>query len=237
MFYAAIHAPSGNAPQNCVWRAQILIPLDWLIAFMQQANGPIVRSFDLSAYNRTGDRVVITTDAPPYGFGGVLQINERIVSYFADTLQPHDKVVLGITAEPTSADQQVLEAFSILLALREWSKHWLHKRVQLCTRSDNIASLALCCKMQPHSERMGIVAREMALDISMSAYAPDDVKPVPGIANTAADILRLLQPGFNKALPLYRIRTATISARCVHRRGGAVLHAPHKTCKGGSTAS
>ena len=71
-------------------------------------------------------------------------------------------------------------------------------------KSDNIATLTLVCKMQPHSDRMAIIAREIALDVGHSSVAPDDAIHIPGIANTAADALsRSLQPGKPKTLPPY----------------------------------
>ena len=59
--------------------------------------------------------------------------------------------------------------------------------------------------MQPKGSSLGIVAREMALDIASSTFAPDDVAHIPGVANVAADILsRRYTPGVvPKPLPTY----------------------------------
>ena len=63
-------------------------------------------------------------------------------------------------------------------------------------QTDNRATLALVAKMQPHSHILGIIAREMALDVAELAYAPDVINHVPGISNKTADILsRLYAPG------------------------------------------
>ena len=74
----------------------------------------------------------------------------------------------------------------------------------LTVRADNLSTLALVAQMQPHSAQLGIIARELALDISSAAYAPDVVEHLPGIANTAADALsRRLDPSKSYKLPHY----------------------------------
>ena len=51
---------------------------------------------------------------------------------------------------------------------------------------------------------LGLIAREMALDIAASAYSPDVVEHLPGIGNVAADALsRRYQPGKPSSLPSY----------------------------------
>ena len=56
--------------------------------------------------------------------------------------------------------------------------------------------------MQPHSPSLGVVAREMALDIAEAVYDPQVATHVPGVANTAADELsRRLEPNHAFKLP------------------------------------
>ena len=92
----------------------------------------------------------------------------------------------------------------MLLALREWASRVNTARCRLRVRADNMATLALVAKMQPHSAHLGLIAREMALDIASAAYAPDVVAHIPGVANKAADLLsRRSEPGKVAALPGY----------------------------------
>ena len=189
MLYGAVHGPASIAPANCCWLHQILVPLTWIQAVLKSVDGELERRFTLEAYLRQGAKLTITTDASPYGLGAVLEQNGQIVSFFASAISPTDRRALALSDEPSSSDQQVLEAFAVLVALREWASYWRDRRVVLSVKSDNIATLTLVCKMQPHSDRMAIIAREIALDVGHSSVAPDDAIHIPGIANTAADAL------------------------------------------------
>ena len=71
----------------------------------------------------------------------------------ADKIHDTDRIVLSLSDTGESRDQQVLEALALLVALREWTSHWTNRRVQLSVRSDNMAALAMVCRMQPHSEQ------------------------------------------------------------------------------------
>ena len=119
----------------------------------------------------------------------------EIVSYFADPICSSDREVLALGTVASSSDQQALESLALLVALREWSPQWRDRRVSLAVQSDNIAALSTLSKMQPHSASLGIVARELALDVCNSSQSPDDVVHIPGIANKTADALsRLYEP-------------------------------------------
>ena len=204
MFYGAIHGPRGDAPNGCIWTRQFVTPLTWVRAFLKGSNGELERRFTLDAYLNKGEHITVTTDASPWGLGAVLEIGGVITSYFADAVSEVDKKVLSLAADGSSKDQQALEALVILVALREWAPVWTDRRVQISVRSDNTAALSMVCKMQPHSDQMGIIARELALDIGQSSVAPDECQHIAGIANTAADHLsRMYEPGRAKALPSY----------------------------------
>ena len=77
----------------------------------------------------------------------------------------------------------------MLVALRTWCDRWQDRRVTLTVRSDNLSTLAMVAKMQPHGTTVGRIAREMALDVASAMYSPDVVAHIPGIANKAADAL------------------------------------------------
>ena len=148
-----------------------------------------MRVFEVDAYLRRGLRIEITTDASPYGLGAVLTVDKEIVSHLASPLTTTDREVLGLPSVPSSSDQQAAEALAILVSLREWAPRWQNRRANLCLRTDNIAALTTLVKLQPHSSTLGIIARELALDIAASSFTPDEVVHIPGIANVSADCL------------------------------------------------
>ena len=131
-------------------------------------------------------------------------IDGAIIAWLADPVTAEDRKVLLLGSEPSSKDQQAAEALAILVALRQWAPLWLDQRVRLQLRTDNVAALTTLIKMQPHSNALGIIARELALDVAASAYQPDEAIHIPGIANKAADILsRRFVPGTPPPLPPY----------------------------------
>lgn len=74
----------------------------------------------------------------------------------------------------------------------------------LSIRTDNIAALVIVAKMQSHSQQLGIVARELALDISDALFCPDIVENIPCVSNIAADSLsRKLDPHKKVAVRSY----------------------------------
>ena len=204
MFYAAIHSPAAGAPRDCRWVRQIEVPLAWITAFLSKHSGNLERRFLLDAYLRRGAKLQITTDASPWGLGAVLTVNEEIVSFFASPITSTDREILSLGTQASSSDQQAAEALAILVALREWAPRWLNKRVMLSLRTDNVAALTTLVKLQPHSNTLGLIARELALDIAASAFNPDEVMHIPGLANKAADHLsRICDPSASSALPSY----------------------------------
>ena len=82
-----------------------------------------------------------------------------------------------------------MEAVAILIVLRLWSHLWQGARFVLHIQADNVAALTLMAKMQPRSARLGLIAREVSLDVAAGLYAPDVLAHIPGIANVAADSL------------------------------------------------
>ena len=183
---------------------QIRIPLEWIRAFLRGTAGNLERIFDLDAYMRRGVRIEITTDASPWGMGAVLVINGAIKSHLSTPLTSTDREILGLGTTASSSDQQAAEALAILVGLREWAPRWKNQRVCLSLRTDNVAALTTLVKLQPHSSTLGIIARELALDIASSAFAPDEAIHIPGLANRAADYLsRVCDPSNTSPPPPY----------------------------------
>ena len=158
-------------------------------------------------YCRQGPAVRITTDASVHGIGAVIEVNGEVVGYLADQITADAVAIHQLSTPPSAEDQQVLEALAMLVAIRSWSSTWLGHRAILSVRSDNMSTLAMVAKMQPHSSRINMVAREIALDVAMSTYTPQVVEHLPGIANKAADSLsRLSDPSGKYQIPTYLLQ-------------------------------
>ena len=175
-----------------------------MVAFLSGQKGNLRRELSLDAYLRRGKSVVLTTDASPFGIGAVLVIDGVITAHLSDTICAMDRATLGLQTEPSCKDQQALEALAVLVSLREFASHWKSIRITLSIRTDNVAALVMLAKMQPHSQQLGIVARELALDISDVAFVPEIVEHIPGISNVAADALSRQSDPFKRiAIPSY----------------------------------
>ena len=98
--------------------------------------------------------------------------------------------------------QQALEALTMLIALRLWRSYWSEERCVLHVASDNMGTLSMLCKMQTRAASIGIVAREMALDVADAIYQPLVAEHVPGIANIVADYLSRMHGPDPPRLPL-----------------------------------
>ena len=83
--------------------------------------GHLERRFSLDIHMGRGDAVCITTDASVHGFGAVLEINDTVKSFLFGTYNGTARMMLQLSDTPTSSDQQVLEGFAMLVAMREWS--------------------------------------------------------------------------------------------------------------------
>jgi hypothetical protein len=188
--WAALSAPAGAAPNRCVWVKQISVALRWLNVFLNGTSGVLTRSFSLESYMNWGPKFELTLDASPWGLGGILVIDGRVHSYFSSELSPFDFELFGFS-KGSPDGQQCWESLCALVALRLFKPFWINKRIQLAVRGDSVAMLTLILKLRPpaQSASLGIISRELALDISEAAYAPDVGVHVPGVANKGADIL------------------------------------------------
>ena len=189
MLWAALYDRSPTtAPTGTVWLKQVLEPLLWIQAFLQMSCGTVVRVFECEQYFNRGPEVLLYFDACTTGFGGFITMNNVPVEYTFGRFTQMDSDTLGITNEQSRA-QQGFEALALLIMMRLWLWHLTQKRVSIRVRGDNLGALSLLCRMQPKSASLQLVAREIALEISQCAYAPDLVEHVPGITNVIADLL------------------------------------------------
>jgi hypothetical protein len=199
--YGALYSSCNGPTESSVWTKQVEHSLTWLLAFLHESDSKLERHFDLQTYLGRGTEVVLCLDASPWGLGGFLVEDNRIQGWFACGLGTEEQSILRIT-QAESAAQQVVEALVVLVALRAWKSRWVHQRVVLRVKSDNISALVMCLKLKTDGYGTGIIARELALDIASSEYKPQIAEHIPGVDNVIADPLsRRFQPGANFQLP------------------------------------
>jgi len=194
--WAALCTEPQGAPPNCVWFKQISNSVEWIKAFLDGAAGSVRRDFSIDAYLNEGLQIELTLDASPWGLGGILKEDGEIIEFFASPLTHEDFGRFKFQAGSPDG-QQCWESLSALVALRLWKSRWLGQRVRIQVRGDSVAMLTLVMKMKPpsNSQSLGLISRELALDIVESVYSPDVVSHLPGISNVGADVLsRKLAP-------------------------------------------
>ena len=139
--------------------------------------------------NRT-EPLSIVLDASPWGIGGYLERSGKIEEYFADRLTGEDAERFQ-HAIGDAAGQQTWETLAALVALRLWKDRWVDKRVSIKVRGDSVAMLTVVLKLKAAaSAALGLIAREIAIDLAESALPPDiRASHLPGVTNTIADSL------------------------------------------------
>jgi hypothetical protein len=73
----------------------------WLKAFLSWETGAIVRIYTLEAHLGQGQKVQISSDASPWGFGAVLIIGDIPIEYYAEQLSKDDLAIFALSiADP-----------------------------------------------------------------------------------------------------------------------------------------
>ena len=168
--WGALAGDGGSAPSNCIWTSQIKSALAWLDLFLSGARGILVRTFSLDTWSNVAKPILITLDASPWGLGGIIEVQGNIVSFFSSPLSNLDSQILDRRGVwPASVG-----VLSALVALRAWKSYWTKDRTKLLIRGDSVSMLAMVLCLKPsRSLGLGLLAREMALDLAEGAYKPD----------------------------------------------------------------
>ena len=200
--YGALSKPPLHLPEGLLYTKQISQAVAWISTFLNGKKGDLVRVMHVDAHYRRGVKVDIIVDACPRGMGGVLSLDGLPQEYFSIPTTAADAHRLGMELTTDSKCQQAFEALAMLIALRHWYYQWSHRRSVIHVHGDNMSALSMVTRMQPHSYSLGVVAWELALDISDAVYEPQVASHVPGVANVAADCLsRRFEPGKTFTLP------------------------------------
>ena len=96
----------------------------------------------------------------------VLAIDGIVTEYFSTPVTATDARAIGIAFTRDSAGQQAWEALALLVAVRHWRYAWNRQRCTIQVASDNMVALSMGCDMSTRSQPLGVIARELALDIA-----------------------------------------------------------------------
>ena len=197
--YATLY--SKAAKTGFVWTRQMTHTLIWIAALLAEGNFCLERRFTLEAFQGIGTSVVMCLDASPWGLGGYLVEDDKIVAYFSVPIGKVEQRLLSIDVADCAC-QQTVEALAVLVALRCWKHRWKGRPILLKVKSDSISALVLTLNLKTRGKGAGIVARELALDVAASEYAPHIAEHIPGVDNILADALsRRFEPSFDFQLP------------------------------------
>ena len=203
--WGALAGEGDNAPPNCIWTSRIKSILAWLDLFLSGVRGTLVRTFSLDTWSNVTQPILITLDASPWGLGGIMEVQGNIVSFFSSPLTNVDSQILGHAIGEASG-QQVWESLSALVALRAWKSYWTKVRAKLLIRGDSVAMLTMVLCLKPsRSYGLGLLARELALDLAEGVYQPDIAAVhIGGVTNKLADFLsREAVPGGTNVRPVF----------------------------------
>ena len=129
----------------------------------------LTRRWSFQEYSEDLARLTMTLDASPWGLGGVLQLDDRLISWFSSPLTRHGERIhkrrIGC-----AKGQQVWECLCFLVALRVWKEFWADRKLSITIRSDNLAALFLGAQMK--FKASALVAKEVALEYSDTSFEP-----------------------------------------------------------------
>ena len=189
--------PSSRTAGKLVHTKRIAPSLTWIKALLEGEHGPMVRTFFADLEDE--DKEVIT-DACPWGIGGVLYQKGRPLRWFSSPLTK-ELLEKFNAAAGDSAHNTLWEAVALLVGLRLWLPR-ANKRVVVRVKSDNIGALRTLLKLTSPKDAMGIIAREVALDIASGNYQVHELIHIPGVTNVAADALSRLWAPQQAEFPL-----------------------------------
>ena len=198
-FWAALSSPSRGGITNdgasahsgrLIHVRRIEKALQWVAALLGEREVPLVRIFKVAHPEVTAE---ITTDASPWGLGGVLRLNGNIAGAFAEQLSA--EVLNKFNAVKGDPKHTTLwEGLALLVAFRLWLPG-LGFGAVVRVKSDSLSSLLMLSKGKAKSLELNCIAREIALDQALQLYRLTFLVHIPGVTNLEADFLsRMFSP-------------------------------------------
>ena len=168
----------------------------WISALVAGEPAPLVRI--LSAWH-TEIKAEITTDASPFGLGGVLRVQSKLVAAYGIDIPT--TALQKFKAERGDCKYNTIwEGLALLVAFRLWLPS-LGFGAALRCKSDNTGALYMLANGKAKSPELNVLAREFALDQALRKYRLGWLKHIPGITNLEADALSRLHAPIPATLP------------------------------------
>jgi hypothetical protein len=160
----------------------------WLKQYFSGKLGPLERTFRIKIPETSW--LVISVDASPWGIGGILHINGKVVKWFSDVIQDDDlRILKAARADP--AFQTTWEALAILVAVRIWLA-LAHEGIRIEIRSDSLSALSAAGKATSGSRAVRVILCELALDEANLVGGSCYLTHIPGCSNVWPDALSRL---------------------------------------------
>ena len=191
-FWAALANPGHKATVDGVKRPsgklihvrRIAKALQWVAALLRGDHVPLRRTFGVIS---NVVEATITTDASPWGVGGVLRVKGRLEAAFAEPLNQHVLSKFNATrGDPKFTT--LWEGLALLIAFRLWLP-LLGFGASVRVKSDSLSSLLMLSKGRAKSIELNVIAREIALDQAFRLYRLTFLEHIPGVTNLEADYL------------------------------------------------
>ena len=191
--WGALAGDGGYAPPNCIWTSQIKSALAWQdLFFLSGVRGTLVCTpWTLGQMWRS------QSSSPSTPRPGAWAASSKCKA----TLCPSSRVPFSTWILKSSATPSARR----LASNRSWKSYWTKDRTKLLIRGDLVSMLTMVLCLKPsRSCGLGLLAREMALDLAEGAYKPDIAAVhIVGVTNKLADLLsREAAPGGTGDRPL-----------------------------------
>eukprot|EP00971_Amphidinium_carterae_P136318 2700800-Amphidinium_carterae.1 len=128
--------------------------------------------------------VVLAVDGSPWGVGATLTVDGVLTRLMSSRLSDADYALHGFLPGDCKG-QQTWECLCLLVAIKHWQAHVLQPGVHWTIKSDNTTVLNLVSKLSTGGEGPGLIAREIALELTDMVWQPRVASHVPGIDNVA----------------------------------------------------
>ena len=170
--------------------------LQWILALLKGNAAPLARR--LEAFTPSLD-VTVTTDACPFGLGGTLRVDGKLVAAFGSDIP--SEALQKFKAERGDAKHTTLwEALSLLFACRAWLPQFKGTARIRC-KSDSLSLLLMLLRGRAKSPDLSVIAREFSMDLARDRYRLHLLKHIPGVTNIEADALSRLYAPFSPEVP------------------------------------